>query len=137
MKIFSEYLKEEEEALKAPVIEEGVEDAPEIEEEEDYEVDFDFGMWVNMTECFGKSDLNDYAEALGALQNSFNELFGPDKFEDTFLLGQVEGLLRIISSVPDSKLKLIDVLRNLWEDEMDEKFSDRNENLTKNMVFEK
>ena len=129
MKQFSEYLKED----VADPIEQNT-DVPEIEESDDYTVDFDFGMWVNMTECFGKSDLNDYDEALIALQNSYNELFGPDKFEDEFMLGTVGGLLRIISTSPDAKDKLIDVLRNLYEDEMDAVFSNKSERITVNMV---
>lgn len=84
------------------------------------EGEFDFALWVEKTECFGQNDLNDIEYVYKKIREIFEYLFEED-FDAEFDVQEGEHGIVIINKAGEEGMeKLTDILRNLWEEEMNE-----------------
>lgn len=75
-----------------------------------------FSAWIDSTECFGKDDIDNVEDAYVALTDEFDSIFGGD-FDAEYNVEEEDGnvVIRILNG---GKKQLVDILRNLWEDQL-------------------
>lgn len=101
-----------------------------------YSFDIDFSFLVNALECFGQNDLNDIEVARGALEEAYDDVYGDKPFDSLFKLYQdSQGQITLhVNEIEDRKM-LIDVIRDMYENEVGKRLSRRQEETLTNFIM--